>query len=50
MSELSSAGASVESLQPVRDTLEDYFVQQVTAKDVVEADRGLDAAVGAGRR
>ncbi len=24
-------GASVESLQPVRDTLEDYFVQQVTA-------------------
>ena len=31
MTELSSRGASVESLQPVRDTLEDYFVQQVTA-------------------
>ena len=31
MAELSSAGASVESLHPVRDTLEDYFVQQVTA-------------------
>ena len=31
MAELSAAGASVESLQPVRDTLEDYFVQQVTA-------------------
>ena len=31
MTELSAAGASVESLQPVRDTLEDYFVQQVTA-------------------
>jgi ABC-2 type transport system ATP-binding protein len=31
MADLSAAGASVESLQPVRDTLEDYFVQQVTA-------------------
>ncbi len=31
MTELSAAGASVESLHPVRDTLEDYFVQQVTA-------------------
>ena len=31
MTELSSRGASVESLHPVRDTLEDYFVQQVTA-------------------
>ena len=31
MTELGSRGASVESLQPVRDTLEDYFVQQVTA-------------------
>ncbi len=31
MMELSGHGASVESLLPVRDTLEDYFVQQVRA-------------------
>jgi ABC-2 type transport system ATP-binding protein len=31
MTELSSHGASVESLLPVRDTLEDYFLQQVKA-------------------
>ncbi len=31
MMELGTRGASVESLQPVRDTLEDYFLQQVKA-------------------
>ena len=31
MSELAASGARVESLNPVRDTLEDYFVQQVRA-------------------
>ena len=31
MMELSTRGASVESLQPLRDSLEDYFVQQVKA-------------------
>jgi len=39
--ELSAAGASVVSLNPVRETLEDFFVQQVSASDVQARDRGL---------
>src|SRR5688500_3694141 len=31
MNEITASGARVESLNPVRDTLEDYFVQQVRA-------------------
>ena len=31
MSEITASGARVESLNPLRDTLEDYFVQQVRA-------------------
>jgi ABC-2 type transport system ATP-binding protein len=31
MSELTARGAMVESLNPLRDTLEDYFVKQVAA-------------------
>ena len=31
MSEITAGGARVESLNPLRDTLEDYFVQQVRA-------------------
>ena len=31
MMELTAVGARVESLQPLRDTLEDYFMQQVNA-------------------
>ena len=31
MAELGARGAAVESLQPLRDSLEDYFVQQVKA-------------------
>jgi hypothetical protein len=30
LSELTTAGATVVSLNPLRDTLEDYFVRQVT--------------------
>lgn len=40
MTELSSRGASVESLLPVRDTLEDYFMQQVNAAKVRDT-RGI---------
>ena len=29
LAELSSRGATVESMNPVRDTLEDYFLRQV---------------------
>jgi ABC-2 type transport system ATP-binding protein len=39
--ELSAAGASVVSLNPVRETLEDFFVKQVSAPDVQGRDRGL---------
>jgi ABC-2 type transport system ATP-binding protein len=41
MSELTTAGAHLVSLNPIRPTLEDFFVQQVTASDVVATDRGL---------
>ncbi len=35
------------SLNPVRETLEDFFVEQVTAPDVMAASRGLDPERGA---
>jgi hypothetical protein len=41
LGEISAAGASVISLNPVRDTLEDFFVQQVSAPDVQARTRGL---------
>ena len=44
LTELSAAGATLVSLNPIRDTLEDLFVQQVTAPDVAARDRGLGAA------
>jgi ABC-2 type transport system ATP-binding protein len=42
LGELSAAGASVVSLNPVRETLEDFFVQQVSAPEVQAHDRWLD--------
>jgi ABC-2 type transport system ATP-binding protein len=41
MSELSGGGASVISLNPIRETLEDFFVQQVTTPEVQARNRGL---------
>jgi ABC-2 type transport system ATP-binding protein len=41
LGELSAAGASVVSLNPVRETLEDFFVRQVSAPDIQTGDRGL---------
>jgi ABC-2 type transport system ATP-binding protein len=50
LAELVAGGAHLISLNPIRQTLEDFFVQQVTAPDVVQASRGLDdAAVGSRR-
>lgn len=46
---LSSGGGSLVSLNPVRDTLEDFFVRQVTSPDVTTYDRGLGRTVGASR-
>ena len=49
LSELTAAGGHLVALNPLRQTLEDFFVQQVTAPQVVSADRGLeDPAGGAG--
>ncbi len=50
LAELVAGGAHFISLNPIRQTLEDFFVQQVTAPDVVQTSRGLDdAAVGSRR-
>jgi ABC-2 type transport system ATP-binding protein len=50
LQQLAEAGATLVSLNPIRDTLEDLFVQQVTNPDVVGRDRGLGIAVSAGGR
>ena len=41
LADLSAGGATLVSLNPLRDTLEDFFVQQVTAPEVQGHDRGL---------
>jgi ABC-2 type transport system ATP-binding protein len=50
LAELSSGGGTLVSLNPVRDTLEDFFVQQVSAPDTLAYDRGLGGAPDAGGR
>ena len=42
LAQLSAAGAALVSLNPVRETLEDYFVEQVTMPEVQTHDRGLE--------
>ncbi len=42
LGELTAAGAHLVSLNPIRQTLEDFFVEQVTTPDVAGATRGLD--------
>jgi ABC-2 type transport system ATP-binding protein len=42
LGDLTAAGAQLASLNPIRETLEDVFVQSVTAPDVLSASRGLD--------
>ena len=46
---LAEGGATVLSLNPVRDTLEDLFVQQVSSSEATAHDRGLGTAAGGGR-
>jgi len=41
LTEIARGGATLVSLNPLRDTLEDLFVQKVTHRDVVTRDRGL---------
>ena len=42
LGELTVSGAQLVSLNPIRQTLEDFFVQQVTSADVMATRRGLD--------
>ena len=49
VADLSAAGATLLSVNPLRDTLEDFFVQQVTAPSVATHDRGLGASYGVSR-
>jgi len=42
LSDLVAAGAHLVSLNPVRETLEDYFVEHVTAPDAQAVHRGLE--------
>ena len=39
LAELTASGAHLVSLNPVRETLEDFFVEQVTAPEVLAIDR-----------
>src|SRR5262245_20664008 len=50
LSELTAAGASLVSLNPIRETLEDFFVEQVSAPDMTAQDRGLGGPKVAGGR
>jgi ABC-2 type transport system ATP-binding protein len=50
LSELTAAGAHLVSLNPLRQTLEDFFVAQVTAAGVRDVQRGLDEPPGGARR
>jgi ABC-2 type transport system ATP-binding protein len=43
MAELTAAGGHIVSLNPIRQTLEDFFVQQVTDAGVLATRRGLEA-------
>ena len=49
LAELASHRATVVSLNPIRDTLEDFFVRHVTATDVASRDRGLGTRVAEGQ-
>jgi ABC-2 type transport system ATP-binding protein len=50
VSDLSAAGATLLSVNPLRDTLEDFFVKQVTSPAFAAHDRGLGASAAGGAR
>ncbi len=51
LAEITSSGAHLVSLNPIRQTLEDYFVEQVTSRCSRgrATDRGLEALTAGGR-
>ena len=50
IADLSVSGAALLSVNPLRDTLEDFFVKQVTAPEVSARYRGLAAGTSPGDR
>jgi ABC-2 type transport system ATP-binding protein len=50
LGELTAAGAHLVSLNPIRQTLEDFFVEQVTMPHVAADERGLRAEKAGARR
>ena len=49
LSEIAAAGGTVISLNPIRDTLEDFFVRQVSNHEASHIDRGLEQPMGGPR-
>jgi ABC-2 type transport system ATP-binding protein len=49
VAELGGAGAKLVSLNPIRETLEDFFVQQVTSEQAMGVDQGLDSNASGAR-
>jgi ABC-2 type transport system ATP-binding protein len=50
LGELTAASAHLVSLNPIRQTLEDFFVEQVTTPELAAADRGLNEEKASARR
>jgi ABC-2 type transport system ATP-binding protein len=50
VADLATAGATLISVNPLRDTLEDLFVRQVTNPDLAAHDRGLGVHAAGDRR
>jgi ABC-2 type transport system ATP-binding protein len=50
LGELAAHGATLISLNPLRETLEDYFIQQVSAPAAASVNRGLGEPPDAGAR
>jgi hypothetical protein len=46
---LAAAGARLVSINPIRQTLEDFFVEQVTRPESRSVDRGLETTAAGGR-
>jgi ABC-2 type transport system ATP-binding protein len=49
VAELGAAGAKLVSLNPIRETLEDFFVQQVSSEQAMAVDQGLDSTPAGAR-
>jgi ABC-2 type transport system ATP-binding protein len=50
LTDLTKAGAQLVSLNPIRQTLEDFFVAQVSSAEAMSAPRGLEEPAAEARR